>query len=193
MVLTEADQAEVVRAAEKIVPGRSCGSCTLCCKVMAIAALAKPPGRWCPSCKAGRGCAIYESRPFSCRVFYCEWIIAKGLGPEWKPDHAKFVLFKTEGGRRLTAHVDPGNPQAWRRSPYYENIKQWAKEAAQKAPDMHLVDIMIGERSIAVLPDRDVDLGVVGADEMITLERRVTPQGPVIDVRKVKRAEVAVV
>jgi hypothetical protein len=42
---------------------RSCGDCTLCCKVMAVEALGKPAGSWCSHCKPGRGCLIYETRP----------------------------------------------------------------------------------------------------------------------------------
>ena len=33
--------------ASAIVPGRACGGCSLCCKVMVIAELAKPAGTWC--------------------------------------------------------------------------------------------------------------------------------------------------
>ena len=115
-------------------------------------------------------------------------MISKGLGPEWKPETTKFVLFKTAGGRRLTAHVDPGNPNAWRRSPFYENLKAWAKEAAQKSP-MHLVDVMIGEHVIVILPDRDVEIGVIPADEMITLEPTMTALGMRIEVRREKRTD----
>ena len=32
----------------------------------------------------------------------------KGLGPEWKPDRAKFVLVNTDANRHLTACADPG-------------------------------------------------------------------------------------
>ena len=32
------------------VPGRACGSCTLCCKTMGVDELAKPPGVWCQHC-----------------------------------------------------------------------------------------------------------------------------------------------
>ena len=38
---------------------RTCGTCTLCCKVMAIAALKKPMNKWCEFCDKGAGCKIY--------------------------------------------------------------------------------------------------------------------------------------
>lgn len=36
-------------------PMRTCGSCTLCCKVMAITALKKPMNKWCEFCDKGTG------------------------------------------------------------------------------------------------------------------------------------------
>jgi hypothetical protein len=50
---------------DRVTPSakRACGDCTLCCKVMAIEALAKPAGSWCRHCKPGQGCAIYAERP----------------------------------------------------------------------------------------------------------------------------------
>jgi hypothetical protein len=30
-----------------VVAGRSCGSCSLCCKVMPVQELSKPAGQWC--------------------------------------------------------------------------------------------------------------------------------------------------
>lgn len=179
--------AELARIEGKVVPGRACGTCTLCCKVVGVAELEKPAGEWCGHCRPGRGCGIHPTRPYVCRGFYCEWMISKGLGPEWKPERSKFALFRTNDGRRLTAHVDPGYPSAWRQSPYYENLKHWAREAAKRSPDMHVVDVMVGEHSTVVLPDREVEVGIVSPDELVTLNKRMTPMGEVIDVEKIKR------
>lgn len=174
---------DAAAASVKTVPGRACGTCTLCCKAVGVLEIAKPSGVWCPHCVSGKGCTIYESRFASCRTFYCQWMLVKGLGPEWKPDRAKFVLVKTEGGRHLSACVDPGYPSAWRRSPYYENLKQWAVEGIQRSPDLHIVDAKIGDRHIVILPDRDVDIGVLAPDEMIEL----SAAGAGFEARKVKR------
>jgi hypothetical protein len=171
----------------KVVAGRACRTCTLCCKVVSIPELAKAAGEWCAHCQPGKGCGIHTRRPFVCRGAYCEWMISKGLGPEWKPEKAKLVLFKTNGGRRLTAHVDPGYPSAWRRSPYYETLKRWAREAVERT-DMHLIDVMVGEQATVILPDRDVDVGIVAADEVVRLDKRRSAAGEFIEVHKVKGA-----
>jgi hypothetical protein len=185
--ISPAQAAELARIDTLVISGRACGTCSLCCKVVSIPELEKAAGEWCRHSRPGRGCGIHATRPFVCRGAYCEWMISKGLGPEWKPEKAKFALFKTNGGRRLTAHVDPGYPSAWRRSPYYENFKQWAREAALQSPDMHVVDVMIGEHSIVILPDRDVDLGRIAADEFVRLDKKTGPSGEFIEVHKVKR------
>ena len=173
--------------ASRIVPGRSCGSCSLCCKVVGVEELGKPIGAWCRHCNRQKGCGIYETRPPSCRTFICQWMLAADLGPEWKPDRAKFAMLKSGGGRHLTVFADPGNPSAWRRSPYYESLKKWAAQGVRNPADLHLVDVMIGVRCIVILPDREVEIGDLGPDEMIHLACRDTPSGVVFDATKIKR------
>ena len=84
--------AQLTRIDAMVVAGRACGTCTLCCKVVAVTELAKAAGQWCVHCRPGRGCGIHPTRPFVCRGAYCEWMICKGLGPEWKPEKAMAVI-----------------------------------------------------------------------------------------------------
>jgi hypothetical protein len=166
--------------------------CSLCCKVVGVEEIAKAGGVWCHHARRS-GCSIYSERYASCRSFYCVWMTDSGLGPEWKPERAKFALVRTNSGPHLTACVDPGFPTAWRRSPYYDGLKQWAIEGARRSPDLHLVDVMIADRWIAILPDRDVDIGVLANDEAIQITSRPTGRGEVMEVCKVKRASLAAV
>jgi hypothetical protein len=73
------------------------------------------------------------------------------------------VAAELDGGR-IAIHVDPGRSEAWRREPYYSELKEWASLAAET---MTQVVVSIGRRAIVILPDRDVDLGVVADDERI--------------------------
>jgi len=58
----------------RVVPGRECGSCTLCCKVYYIAELGKAAGKWCQHCTPGKGCMIHETTlPSQCATFNCLW------------------------------------------------------------------------------------------------------------------------
>jgi hypothetical protein len=159
-----------IPAEARIVPGRACGTCTLCCKLIAVTALDKAPGVWCPHCVRGQGCGIYESRPAECRTFYCHWMLEKGLTAEWKPERAKFALVTSEGGH-LTAFVDPGFPGAWRNAPYFETLKRWAREGVRATP-ARIVTVRIGARGIVVLPDSEIDIGTVGPNDAIRLESR---------------------
>ncbi|MFD1704535.1 hypothetical protein ACFSCV_16125 [Methylopila henanensis] len=152
---------------------RICGECTLCCKVMAISALGKPMGRWCPHCAPGRGCGTYETRPEECRTFHCLWLSRETLGPEWRPDRAKFVIYGSPERDALIVQVDPGAPSAWRRDPYHPTFRAWSRAAA--AERQHLV-VMVGEQATVILPDRDVPLGPVRPGDRI-LSRRVVVNG----------------
>ena len=56
--------AELARIDAMVVPGRACGTCSLCCKVLSVFELAKPAGKWCTHCRPGNGCDVYATRPF---------------------------------------------------------------------------------------------------------------------------------
>ncbi|MCP3388751.1 hypothetical protein NLM27_08155 [Bradyrhizobium sp. CCGB12] len=144
---------------------RACGDCTLCCKVMAIEALAKPVNAWCQHCGPGRGCAIYAGRPTECEDFACLWLASDPLDERWKPNRSKLVLTTSEDG--IEVRCDPGFPDAWRRDPYAGEIRAWAAEG--ETNDMTVV-VIIGQRMILITPDREFDLGIVGPDERIVRE-----------------------
>jgi hypothetical protein len=167
-----------------LLPERSCGTCTLCCKVMHIVELESPAGQWCKHCAPGKGCKIHETRPPVCRQFFCMWMYWKHAGPHWKPEKSKMVLSLELDGQRIAAHVDPSFPGAWRRSPYYEDLKRWSAVALQRRQQ---VSVWIDRRAIVILPDRDVDLGVVAEDELVVSLVRMTPQGEVHDAEKIKK------
>ena|SRR5689334_20633998 len=179
----QADASEAIAAAQaRVVPGRACGTCTLCCKVIAVTDFDKLPGVWCLHCIRGKGCGIYETRPTDCRTFFCEWMLTASLGADWKPERAKFALVFGEGGH-LTAFVDPGFPSAWRTPPYFEALKRWSLEGARATPP-RLITIRIATRVIVILPDREIDVGHVGPDESVQL----VPGPDGIEARKVQRA-----
>ncbi len=81
------------------------------------------------------------------------------------------VAFKPDG-KEIVVHVDPGVPNAWRAEPYCSEIRSLAGHAAGKA---YTIFVQIGRRMIAVFPDREVDLGVVAADEMIAIHEVTGP------------------
>ena len=174
------------------VPGRACGDCTLCCHVVAVAEMDKPAGIRCRHAQSCSGCAIYSSRPASCRDFHCEWMLSPALGRAWKPDRARFALMVTATGH-LSACVDPDFPSAWRRPAYYPVLRRWARErAADPWSPWPAVDVWIGNRCIILLPDGEQDLGTVAADEEVRIERAMGAAGMVYLAEKFRaRGEVA--
>jgi hypothetical protein len=159
----------------------------MCCKVPYIAEFEKPAGVWCRHAVPGKGCAIYADRPGACRAFYCQWMQDESFGPEWKPEKAKFVVYVQRNGINLQIGVDPNFPNAWTRPPFYAQIKHWASEGAERG---RFVFVRIGARMIAVLPDRDQDLGPVAPEDDIVVSRGAAGLGYEVEVTRA-RAETA--
>ncbi|MCA3703429.1 MAG: hypothetical protein INF12_10405 [Methylobacterium sp.] len=163
--------------------GKTCGTCTLCCKLFPVPPLEKPAGKWCPHVVQGRGCGIHETRPQLCRAFYCQWLENPDLGPEWKPEISKFVLSIYPGTNSLAVTVDPGFPGNWRQEPYLRNLRRWA-EAALRQGDQ--VIVFTGGKATAILPDREEELGEIGpGDSIVSLKG---PRGYAVEVRRGARA-----
>jgi hypothetical protein len=165
-------------------PERSCGDCTLCCKTMGVAEIAKPRDHWCPHIVHGQGCAIYETRPGACRGFFCIWIHDTSLGPEWKPSKCKMVLTQ-DSKSRMTVQVDSGAPGVWRREPHFSQLMRMAKN---RLIDDAILMVVDRGRTYVLLPDDVVELGVVGQQDQIVLAKSPVPGGFAYDV-SVRRAE----
>jgi hypothetical protein len=166
-------------ASPQVAPGKVCGSCMMCCKLPPIPELEKAAARWCQHAAPGKGCSIYENRPTVCRRFYCHWMVDPGLGPEWKPDRAKFVMFPDrECADIYNVMVDPAFPDAWTKPPYLAAIKKWVAGGAALG---RFALVHTGPRLTAVLPDRIVDLGTVKSKFALVRER--DPSGKTIGVR----------
>ena len=148
-----------------LAPGRECGSCSMCCKLLGIEELAKPSGVWCKHVAQGKGCTIYDQRPGSCSSFNCYWLYDANLGPEWKPDKSKFVIWRGPTGAWILS-VDPGNPHAWRQPQY---IRQLRLVSAQLAEEGQVLILFKGEKMTCILPDRDVELPTFREGESITV------------------------
>lgn len=167
----------------EVAVGRSCGTCSLCCKLPPIEKhqvttghwFEKKAGKWCEFCKPGTGgCKIYDSRPEVCSKYLCMWLTNSELGPEWYPQKSKIVLSPEHEGNRLTIYVDPAVPNRWREEPYYSQIKHWGRTGFEQ---QFQVLIYIGYRVIAVLPNKEVDLGICNPDDHIMTGEIYVPPG----------------
>ncbi len=110
-----------------IVEGRSCGSCTLCCRLPEIDLFEKPANAWCSHCVEGAGCSIYADRPSVCRDFLCLWMVDETLGDEWTPSRSHMMIYRQ--GPQITVLVDVDYPDIWRSEPYHTQLHRWARDA----------------------------------------------------------------
>lgn len=156
------------------VPGRSCDGCTLCCKIFEIPEIAKPRHVWCGHCDVGKGCKIYETRPATCRDFHCGYLLMATLPEHWKPSRSRLVLTWESHANRMVVNVDPGRPDAWRKEPYYGQIKRWALAAVRSRGQLI---VWQGRDCVAVLPDRDVFLGPLRQGQAIVVMGHPVPDG----------------
>ena len=148
---------------------RSCGSCTLCCKLFPVPELEKPASQWCRHIAQGRGCGIHETRPSVCRAFWCQWIENDQLGPEWKPEIAKFVLSIYPGSNSLAVTVDPASPANWRKEPYLSDLRRFATAALAQGDQ---VIVFKGDHATAILPEGETELGrILPGNRIVTMKR----------------------
>lgn len=135
----------------KLVEGRSCGECAMCCKLLKIDDLQKPASQWCVHCSTRQGCDAYETRPRQCRQFFCHFLENAKLGEEWRPSKSRILLMGKDGGHTLLAVVDPTRPDAWKREPYFTNLKHWGT--------LLRVVVNVGRHQWVIHPDHIQDLG----------------------------------
>jgi hypothetical protein len=113
---------------------RTCGDCTLCCRVVPVLELAKPPDVWCQHCDPKAGCRIYDQRPNSCRKWWCVWLLDEQLPEAMKPNRSH-VIFDMMSDRVIAEGkptdvvqlwCDPHYPTAWREPLVLDAIERYA-------------------------------------------------------------------
>jgi hypothetical protein len=158
----------------RVIPGRECGTCTLCCKVYNIPEIGKPAGKWCQHCTPGKGCGIHQNLPSQCATFNCMWRTEAALPPHWKPEQSKMVITIFPLNGFIYVQVDPGAPSAWRKQPYYDQLRLWAKNNLKKG--IHVI-VFLNDIATLIMPDEDVPLGPMKPTDGISV-RRNAASGP---------------
>ena len=175
----ESEAPAPAEAETTVVEGRACGECTLCCKILKIGEIGKPQFEWCPPCAVGKGCTIFADRPQTCRTFLCSYLVSPDLGEEWKPSKARFVLTYDKGPNRISVHVDPGRIDAWRKEPYFTQIRRWGQTVARTRGQ---VIVWEGRSAVAVLPQGEKTLAAIPDGHLIVSAMRRTAAGAEPDV-----------
>ena len=104
---TQGDSAE-----PRLIEGRSCGTCDVCCVTLTIddPELRKVQGYRCRHLQAGGRCSIYDTRPNTCRAFYCGWRQLKWVRDSLRPDRSGVLVelageIEADGTRRLGVSI----------------------------------------------------------------------------------------
>ena len=71
---------------------RKCGECSACCKILPTAEIDKPANTRCQHQRFGKGCAIYDKRPISCRLWSCAWLVGEDTENLSRPDRSHYVI-----------------------------------------------------------------------------------------------------
>ena len=119
--------------------------------------------------------------------FLCGWLANPDLSDEWRPERSKIVVTLEGGGRMVAAHVDPSQPNIWRRPFFLRKLKAWARLAER---DDRLVLVRIGARALVIFPDHETDLGLMAEGDRIMTRKIATPQGPARQAYKVQRGAI---
>jgi uncharacterized protein len=109
------------------IPGKSCGPCTHCCKVLYIEELKKPAGPICSNCIVGGGCAIYDTRPPVCRDYECQWLWDRNLPATMRPDKVGTLLMDDPDSDEYHAVCEIEKPFAWRNPLVFKHLVSMAK------------------------------------------------------------------
>jgi hypothetical protein len=97
----------------------------------------------------------------------CGWLTNPRFGPEWKPDRSKIVITVGRDGNGLDFQCDPGFPEAWRKEPYYGQIKSFAAIAARHDG---LISVNSGRNLIIVTAEGEFAVDDVGDQDEIVRE-----------------------
>jgi hypothetical protein len=83
---------------DDLVPGRSCGGCTVCCTALPIDTpeLRKIAGVACVHL-GDKGCAVYDARYPVCRSYHCGWRERPELDEAWRPDRSGVLVSPMDG------------------------------------------------------------------------------------------------
>lgn len=156
-------------------PGRSCGECSLCCKLYDVTELEKPKGIWCKHCTPGKGCGIHASAPQTCRIFNCLWLADAQFPADWRPDRSKFVLTVVPGSNHVRGQVDPAGRHIWQQKPYIEGLRSLAQRLLEQ---QKLLVMYVDLDATVVTPDGPLPVGRIHEGETMRVEQVAGPRGP---------------
>ena len=121
---------EIVSRPAALAP-RECGACAHVLQGLPRAGARQAGGRLVPPLRPPAPAAPFtrRGRPIAAQ-FFCLWMTDPKVPDVWKPDRSHIVLSIFPANGFIYAQVDPGSPQAWRKAPYYDDLRRMAQAVA---------------------------------------------------------------
>jgi len=131
-----------------------CQQCNLCCELLGVVALPKPPGILCWLCQPGHGCSRYKQPdwPTECADYACLWLQTRqqGRSPlsmELRPDRSHVVIDFRKRQQAYNVRCDPAYPDAWRQA----NVQRVLAALAQAGSAIYLISPTGEERRLKLV------------------------------------------
>jgi len=137
---------------------RHCRSCTACCRILPVIEIGKPAQQRCPE-QCSHGCRVYPSRPMSCRLWSCAWLVDPDARDLSRPDRAGYVVDSLLDF--VTVEPHDGRP------PYKVPVAQvWLSAAEPDAWRDGALESYLRKKGLtALVRKNDVDGFIVAFDE----------------------------
>lgn len=137
-----------------------CGSCNLCCKLLAVPDIHKPARMLCWWTTIHGGCSRHEEKSTApelaaCASWKCVWLasqthpdLSKRLPRHLRPDQCHVVLGPQDrdNPNLLYIHVDPAHPTSWKDS----EIGRYIEDIQDRGG---LIEVIVGESRVDMTGD----------------------------------------
>jgi len=77
-------------------------------------------------------------------------------------------------GKLIAVHVDPSDPAAWRREPYFRKLKEFATRGMDAEQQ---VVVYLRNRVIVIFPNKEVELGTMDPGDHLVVREVGGPNG----------------
>jgi hypothetical protein len=83
-------------------------------------------------------------------------------------------MFLRMEGNLIALHVDPSEPAAWRREPFFQQLKEMARKGLEKKQQLA---VYVKNRVIVIFPNKEVDVGTMNPGDELVVREIWGPQG----------------
>ncbi len=97
------------------------------------------------------------------------------MPPDWKPERSKIVLSVFPDNGFVYAQIDPGSPQAWRKEPYFTDLKRLSANLLRQ--ERHLI-VFVNREATLIMPTGPVPMGAMSPNEGFVVRQVFTDAGP---------------